>query len=164
MKNNNGSCLLMLTLISSVILIYALNSWQTVTFNYNLVRKKYDYESNFRTLESLHNFGIFKCINNYRKIYKNKNPNNGTVLITQLYNGPWPLESDLELMKLTNLRHYDSLIILTINDDLAIINSKLINNQTKETYIMESKLKKLETIDSDTNLQTIKFSVYDWKF
>ena len=172
-KNTKGSCLLLLTLITSVILIFAINSWQTILLNSELVSKKYNYEFNFRVLEGLHNFGIFKCINNYRKILK-KNSNNGTIQSIVLYNDPWPIESavpaiaasdgwDSEAIKITNIAQYHSIIKLTVHKDFSIINSRLINSKTGESYFMESKLKKLISDEGD-NSQTTRFTLYDWQF
>lgn len=164
MKNKNGSCLLILSLMSSIILIYSLNSLQSTIYNKELIHKQYLYEYNFRILESLHNFGIFQTINNNRKIYKIKNPNNRTMQVTKLYNGPWPLKSGSESNKIPNLiSSYSGLITISIKDDIAIVNSKLINLKTKETYLMESKIKKIKEVDPN-NKASIRFLLYDYKF
>ncbi|MDR3646601.1 MAG: hypothetical protein P4L22_03605 [Candidatus Babeliales bacterium] len=165
MKNNNGSCILLVTVIFSIILIFSLNLWQSIIFNSDLVQKQYEYEFNFRMLEGLHNFGVFKCLNNYRNASKNKNPNNGTVQSIMLYNGPWPIESTLELMKLSNpMLQYNSIITLTLDKEIAIIKSKLINLHTSENYFMESKLKKITMHDEDINTQKTRFLIYDLNF
>lgn len=174
MRNTAGSCLLLLTLISSIIFIFAINSWQTILLNSDLVLKKHNYEFNFRILEGLHNFGIFKCINNYRKISK-KNSNNGTIQSIVLYNGPWPLESAAESIKMTNMTLYNSIIILTINEEFSVINSRLVNSATGEKYSMESKLKKIikphilsgagSEVEGELNgTQKTRFLFYDWQF
>jgi hypothetical protein len=162
MNKNNGSCLLLLTLISSVILIFAINSWQTILLNSDLVLKKYNYEFNFRILEGLHNFAIFQCISNPHNLSK-KNSNNGTIISIVLYKGPWPAESDLESIRITNLTLYDSIIKLTINEEFSIINSQLVNPKTGESYFMESKIKKI-VIPGGNNESITRFRLYDWKF
>jgi len=135
-QNNNGSCLLLLILISSVIFIYAINALQNSFFSLSIARQKFETEYNFRNLESLHNYGLFLYFNNVKHNFKK-----GNAKPIVLYKDHWPLKSK---------KTWPALITLTKENDIEIIKSQMNN-----AYI-ENKIK---NIPNDS-----KKILYDWKY
>lgn len=129
--NSNGSCNLILTIISATILLYYINSFRSVDFMQDIAIKKYKYEKHYRSAQALYNYGLAACINNF-EIFTNQAKKN--IKIINLYNNFWPLEE----------KEFFGDLKLLIQDTEIIIESKVINTQSKEIYIIKALLTRAE--------------------
>ena len=135
-KNNNGSCILILTIISSIILLYYINAFRSVEYMQDIAIKKYKYEKHFRATESLYNYGLVQCVNNFNAYVKTKHDTKNNIKIITIYTGPWPQGQS---------EFFGVLKIFPDNSRIAI-ESQILNIKSKDTFIIKALLTKEKKI------------------
>lgn len=89
---NEGSCVLIVTILSTVMLLYYMNTWQNLVLMDDIVSKKYKYEKQFRNAEALYLYGLTICLNNFDTLLT-YNQNNKAQAIN-IYDAYWPQASN----------------------------------------------------------------------
>lgn len=125
--NRNGSCNLILTIISAAILLYYINAFHSVNFMQDIAIKKYKYEKHYRSTQALYNYGLTACINNF-EIFTNQAKKN--IKIINFYNNFWPLDE----------KEFFGDLRLLIQDAEIIIESKVLDTQSKDIFIIKALL------------------------
>lgn len=147
--NKNGSCLLMLVIISSVVLIYYTNSWYSTSLIESLSYKKYKYEKKFRLAESLYKYGLMICINNINILI---NQNNKSI---NIYNSAWPPNSS---------DYFGNFKIILIENDKIKIEVMLIEKSSNDIFKITSTLlvEELQENTKSKKKNLKKFTILDW--
>ena len=86
-KRNNGSSLLFVLMIMTILTIFVTAAWRTTSYTYELVLQRGIHEKQFRLTESLLNYAIALCEKNYTVLI-NQNVQSDDA-ITLVIN-PWP--------------------------------------------------------------------------
>lgn len=144
MKNQKGSTILVLTIMLTVILLYYINSWKNLSLFQDLVIKKYKYEKQLSATEALCNLGIFKCIEDYDLIEKNK----AEIIIFQ---GGWPIEQE----------DYKGILRVTPQGQTILIEA---STEYDNRIFVKVELEKEIIIDPiNKNKLLQKFAIKDWQ-
>lgn len=145
----DGSCLILVIIISAIILLYYINSWHSTCLMTNVFYKRFEYEKKFRLTESLYKYGLLFFINNSDLIQKQKEQN---IKHLNIYNGPWPFDSldNIGFLRLTYLE----------NDKIKL--EAIITDKLKEAFIINAELEIEEIVVSEKN-KLKKISILNWQ-
>lgn len=152
MNNKDGSVILILVIISAIILLYFINGQQSAEFLMLANFKKYKFDKQYRITESLCNFAIVKCFNNFDQFIKQSKEQNDALSLT-LYNGFWPTDS----------KKYIGMAKINVKEPNISIDSQTIDQQNNDTCSIKCCLLQEEIKNINTKKIIKKISLIDWQ-
>lgn len=146
---SEGSCVLIVTILSTVILLCYMNTWQNLVLMDDLISKKYKYEKQFRNTEALYLYGLTICINNFDALLT-YNQNNKAQAI-KIYDAYWPQIGS----------NHGSIKIKFENETEIFIESSTLNEQHQAFRITASVIK--DTIETEEQKRLfVRFLINNW--
>ncbi len=152
MKNKDGSVVLILIIISAIILLYFINGQQSCEFLMLANLKKYKFDKQYRVTESLCNFAIVNCFNNFDQLIEQNVEQNSSQILT-LYNGPWPSDSKI----------FTGIAKINVKDPKIFIETQTIQQKTNDVCSIKCCLISEEIESPDSKKMIKKISLVDWQ-
>ncbi len=152
MKKKDGSVILILVIISAIILLYFINGQQSAEFLMLANLKKYKFDKQFRVTESLCNFAIVKCFNNFDLYIKQSKEQNDSLNLI-LYNGLWPANSN----------KFKGLAKITVKELKIVIESQTFDQQNKDVCVINCCLLEEEIQNPNSEKIIKKINLIDWQ-
>lgn len=141
----NGNTFLFFVIISAALMLAYTALWNNTALLYDAVTQKYKYEKKYRVAESLANYGLSLLINNFEQTKKISN--------NVIYNSDWPPGQNYAN---ANLK------IVFSESEIIIIESKIKENNSNETFAITVKIRMEEIKDEDKRVINRKFHIISW--